>query len=596
MVFQRFRSSKQLLFIQILMIAVSLFVFSMPKSSQADSQLQPAFNVNIQVTEQGREVPPQSFWAVSYETAFERIKSGHFPSSVLQSPTWGASQDSEGKISIGGQKIGEGLKLDDDAAREVISVLLGSNPALLQQIQSATVTTKLNTIGVSNLFPFHSRLGVLTDNDGKATVKVPKGLIAILDNSQELLKLTSIEKDSSLQIQANASLSGLSVKTDISERYATGQNAYTIAYGTTFHYMINIPQNLVAKGGMLRLIPSSNIKILSVNGQAENPSINMLGPDVTAASMSSDASQQILQTGASLVGRNLLQYPINIAPQTGDVELQVEAEFVPNFDIQKNINQVPKASLLNQNIPVAAWLKPDTNFSFSVTLDNGSQKVQADAPSLNTTGINFAQINSEKNHFVKGGSYLLGKKVNGKSYIYNQDGSWREENNQENWARVPHLSLTGGHSYVMSDSSPHEILMNFTNTSFNAKVDGAVNQSLIKIIGLAADTDYFLYQLTAPEGYPKNNDLIAIKPFRQSLTSPNGTAIQRTSINTAIVQSSSLNFQIPDYVVGQNEYNILSETLTKPSSNLPAIIKMAAAVFAFGVLIAILAVVILRRA
>lgn len=84
------------------------------------------------------------------------------------------------------------------------------------------------------------------------------------------------------------------------------------------------------------------------------------------------------------------------------------------------------------------------------------------------------------------------------------------------------------------------------------------NQSLLGIRGLGQGNQYFLMQVKAPSGYNK----IDQPHYFTVHNDKDSTQISRNSDSIGFAQNQAvgLNGQIPGYIAGTNEFNILSVT------------------------------------
>lgn len=63
------------------------------------------------------------------------------------------------------------------------------------------------------------------------------------------------------------------------------------------------------------------------------------------------------------------------------------------------------------NVPIKAFNSPDNNFGMTanvISQTTGTQ-ITSSAPKVNTTGINFVEVDANKNKMVRDAVYILGR-------------------------------------------------------------------------------------------------------------------------------------------------------------------------------------------
>ncbi len=162
-------------------------------------------------------------------------------------------------------------------------------------------------------------------------------------------------------------------------------------------------------------------------------------------------------------------------------------------------------------------------------------------------------MDTNKNKLVRDSVYVLGKEVDGKKYLYDNQEKWSEIQSISTIDPAGYTLLRGGNQYVFGDNDVSPIELNSTRFNYNFERNTKINESLIKLFGLGKGEDYFLYQVASPANYSMNKTPISFSIFSETSTSPNGGQLTKNSMKMASNQSFKLNGLIPDYGAGTNE-------------------------------------------
>ena len=204
-------------------------------------------------------------------------------------------------------------------------------------------------------------------------------------------------------------------------------------------------------------------------------------------------------------------------------------------------------------------VKQPSNFQVTAQVGEGTTAASALAAPLSSAGINFVLIDGEENKLVKDAQYVLGKKQDNKYYISSHSG-WKEVK-QKDLTQLntdDYTVMSGGNIYNFGESEGIPMAVNPQNWNRDFQAIQSKNQSLLGIRGLGQGNQYFLMQVKAPSGYNK----IDQPHYFTVHNDKDSTQISRNSDSIGFAQSQAvgLNGQIPGYIAGTNEFNILSVT------------------------------------
>ena len=563
----------------------SVFVFS--KLVSADSNV----NVEITFTSAGTPTVNQAFTASNFQSIADKIKNGSFTSKDLESNVWAQLgqefSEKEGIITFpNGLSIGKNVKNSEAQAETILSFLLGAGYVNQVQMLNGTPGTGVSYI-LRNTVRLHmpgSPLKTYTNNKGQASGTLSTGLTSISSNTTGFVKLVDIKSNSKkIAIDTVNTGNALSFKiVNLSEKMKDNLNQYTVEYGQKIHYQLTISKSwLEANGSNLQLKPSANLIIdsMAINGQQlETNSIDQLpavldwgtlGESYPTQTVSKDGSANLVNltnVENSLVSKNLTAYNTILPESNNTVTVDVWAHIEPTVTIHKQL-ALPAGVSSSQTINIAAYNNPEATFNIQAVATNATNTSICQSQNIMTTGINFALVSGKTNRLAEGAEYLLGKTSGGHSYIYTKGDSWQQvEGNLSNIDSQNSLVLTGGHLYALNQGNTGSIALNHGLFDFDARRDTSINASLIKIIGLAPNNHYFLYQIKSAKGQAAATTLYDFSVFNQGFVSAAGLLLQKNSIGRANVQSGTLNGKIPDFVAGTNEYNLLPVSSTSARS------------------------------
>ncbi|MDR0297268.1 MAG: hypothetical protein LBI11_01220 [Streptococcaceae bacterium] len=531
--------------------------------------------------------------ATNVSAAFQQIKSGNISSQITQSNEWSLvrtalNETSTNTLSLNnGLTIGTGKKLTDDETQSAIKAL--------SQISSTSGKVGLKLILAMNSTPtssgqisypgvvFHnpeSPLFGFTNSQGEGETAFTPGWILITDADTNFITLKNITKTT-----ARLSIN-LANTDDLMTFDFQGQNSrnnLVVGYGREFSYYLKVSKAFTAYKSNYLIGTTKNTNIVIdnayiVNGKqqtklaltktqlSENPlNVKSYG---TNNSLPTDASILIGNGTKGIVSLSQTQevMKFSLDSQSKDTLIKITAHLAPIAD--------PALAQGAQNNLMIVGKNPGSFpglsfFAFGAT--KNSQVTSSYASPIYTSGINFVMTDKSNTKLATGMEYALGKHENGNDYYFQTDGTWKVINENSQKTIQKSYILKGGKSYLINENNG----VTSTPISFDpsTRVDSTlsgykvISNSLIKILGLAPSDTYFLYPVK-----PLTTDASGIKKqpfsvFNTPYTTVNNTQIRKTSIGFAKNQGTKINALIPDWIAGQNEYNILAIDGSLPTSN-----------------------------
>jgi len=542
------------------------FCIPVHADSQGDMN---SINLKVQITSAGQPVANMAVYAVNYEQAYENIMKGQFSSDITGSSAWTSAQMTDNTIRIAGMIVGNRNAHTGKETQGIISELFRTNFSLLQVINGNTSgggVIGLNAgENVVSLNSPESSQKKFTDNSGMVEGNVQAGMTAVVNSSQQLLGLYDAKNDAGLIKIDTSNGQGLSLAINGIENQKTSNQVYTVDYGQSLNYSLEISKNLFTAGQALSVTinPTSNLII-------DNISLPSSKNDLTPSTISSpiqfdpnsgegQLASTAQQIGDSYVSNSLTSYTVEVPYSDKNVTIKLTAHLAPVVYLNRDVVQPGSNSkAINMNIPVQAFDLEDNGFAITASAFPLTGQVTANSPSVNTSGINFAETNSQGDNLTIGGVYLLGKKEENKQFLYKSGTGWIEVGDLTNVNAADYTKITGGNRYVIGMKNAQEIQMNPNRFNYNYDENNKINQSLIQVIGLGNGSAYFLYQVTAPKDVTSERQQFKFSIFREYGATANGQPMTKTSIGVSQNQSYKLNSIIPDYNAGVNEYNVLS--------------------------------------
>lgn len=538
--------------------------------------------IGLKASTAGIPAVNQQFTASNFETVYNKIKNGSFASKDIDSSSWyklGKDFSEEnGVITFpNGLGIGKNVKNDDAQAKSILKFLLGSGYNQQVQVFNGTPGTGVSFI-LNNSVRFHlsgNAQKYFTNTKGESEAKLSMGMTAIFDGSGNFVKLADInEKTRNIRVDmANLNPNLSMTITNLSAKSKDVFNQYTVEYGQSIHYQLKVSKTwLTTKSSAIQLKPSANLKIdkISVDGKSVPYDRISLLPDVlnlttygqTFTPNTDPKDGTVNQFNTTNIGNNLLLqsiygYNFSLASSHSDVNVNISAHVAPSVSVDRKIG-LSSGVTSALSIPINAYRSPSAVFNLSAVAIKGTKTMVCQSQNVNTSGINFAMVDGSDGQFAKGAQYVLGKEVNGQKYLYSDSKKWERVDSLETIDTSYYFTLSGGKQYALDKSTGSAIVLNSALFDFNAKRDRSINQSLIKIIGLSPNNNYFLYQVKDADNQQSGSKLQDFTVFNQAIITPDGSQIQKNSIGFAHTQSYALNGKIPDYAAGTNEYNLIS--------------------------------------
>lgn len=553
-------------------LGLFLFTFSEGQVVSASDKTSTA-NLSIKVTSSGEPVKNAAFLAANYQKAYEYIMAGNFPTSVTNSSAWRGTQNTEHFIVVAGLTVGENNKHSDSEAKTIISTLFSTNFTLLQSINETNNGTDIMSFNPpSNFVRMRTPGGgnETTDDSGKAIGRVSTGLTAIVDGSSRgIVKLIDVTAGMK-EVKVDTDSSGLSLS------FASGNSKSiqprTVELNQELHYVLKINKKMLSPTALTKIVLRPDANIVIDETSIPNTVTSLVPPTINPGVKfdplsSSEQLSKIAETiGGTLISTQINMYELTIPPTDSDVSIDIKAHLSPVVYLNDRlIQQGTSTNTIKMNIPIQAFSSPDNNFGMTanvISQTTGTQ-ITSSAPKVNTTGINFVEVDASKNKMVRDAVYVLGKTVGSKKYLYDSQGKWSQIQDLSAVVPTSYTLLRGGNQYVFGDNEVSPIELNNSRFNYDYERDTKINQSLIKLFGLGEGKDYFLYQVATPANYSVDKTPINFSIFSENVVSPNGSQLIKTSIKTAVNQSFKLNGLIPDYSAGTNEYNVLAVTPQK---------------------------------
>ncbi|MCT1226164.1 hypothetical protein EFM07_01065 [Lactococcus lactis] len=498
-------------------------------------------SVELQVTNNGMPVIHTSYSAMNIDHAYQEIKSGDISQKARSSAAWIlASQNTNSVTNNGvitlsnGQKIGQGITHTDEEMSSIISGLINvDNLSLISEInQSNTTVPFLNPEHVIYKF---------TNSKGLAKANIMKGYTLILDNNNNFVKLTKIQKssekvvidlvnvDNKIKFTADDKLSAL----------VSNFGQYVVGTNQRFSFNLAINKNMWQQSGNINLVlpPKSNLSFDSIEVLKNSDAATVVTNPALDDTMVFNSSEPVIAAN------------ITLNPTQSDILLRVT--------VHVNL----EGNNVSTNKPIHTSLQ-----AVSVNKD-GSSSI-ASTPNLIIAGINFAMTQKNATEFAEGGKFILAK-TNGSAYeVYGKNKKWNKFDNLDTAQASDPLILEGGNRYILGSDKPQKIPFSVLRFNFNEKENQKINNSLIQILGLAQGDNYFLYRIDTDNSLSDSNKIFNFSIFSRSYFSANNSLMVDNSLNNPSNSLIGLAGQIPDYSPGINEYSNLTLDGSKQESRL----------------------------
>ena len=567
--------------------------------------------MTYQLTKNGTPQANTQLVAEDVTHAYDIIKSGNFSSDLTSSAAWQALrtqyQLTGNSIQLSNNlTIGQGHQLSDEQTKAAIQQLFTQAPDFLNAIngsksgsQGSGMTTN------SKQYPFHlpgNNGRFYSDKNGKTTAQLQKGYYLLLNAGKTALSLVDITKNTNavLDLANPTGSTGLSAKvTGLSAAAKNNIGQYVVAYGQEVNYQLTISKDLLTSDGHLTLNPTAGLVIDSISLPYTTTSTLPTPLDASAYGVTASAAGDAMGLAANekklttAVSATSISASSSTVPAgNSDVTVDIKVHIVPDMKLETTAvnlvtgdNAAPTAVSLQ-----LGQLPADTTAAYQLPIhfsNDSKAMTYTAAAGLVSSGVNFVMADGKVSKLAQGAEYILGKNVNGKTYLYDSQSQWKEVSG----AIQDHLSgltsFVGGRSYNISESGSTALPLATARTNFNAAAQKKQNQSIIQILGLGSGVDYFLYQTKAPVGHSQVTTEQHFTAFANQLLSPNGTIMNKNSLATADKADIAVNSQLAAYSPGTQDYQLLNVSANQAISGSPTFAVIAAFVVAVLVLLAI---------
>ncbi|MFV0555733.1 MAG: hypothetical protein ACK5LM_01305 [Lactovum sp.] len=535
--------------------------------------------ITLIVKEHGAPVSNQRFYAQNLQLTYDKIKTGEFTDEDTSTKQWKKaltfftekSPSNDEIIHVSSSlRFGPGVTNSDEETREIIQCLP------LEFVQEMSEVNGMEVGMVS----FHQPGNVgkaYTNEEGIGKTELALGWTAIYhkEKKEHFLKfvmLESVEDVIELELTNPSQLVTTKI-TNLEKESQTKNGIYTIEYGQTINYQIEIDSSFLSEGVKLKIELPINLVIDNIS---ENSTLILDEKSLDTTSLQdiddsmSEKMNVALQTLDNLANENSFAYhQIEIAPSNQDFIINIEAHIEPIVLIEKSVI----VELNGEENPLSFYKKAyepypiissqnntglDRNYSLAVTVQKeNNQEISTKTTPVGSTGINFLTYDTEKEKAAKGASFVLGKKVNGKTYLWDEKKSWKKVDDDLSTVDLSSFrEISAGSTYVFNSEELQELPKNNSNWSYSSE-DNDLSQSVIQIMGLGQGEDYFLYQTQAAENLTENNIRTNFQVYRKT-EDESYNAKMTTSLGEAEVEDFTNNLRLPRYIAGKNEFNLLS--------------------------------------
>lgn len=541
--------------------------------SRVEAKTQPeTVNITLTATKIGVPVVGATFRAENFQTVYEKIVTGNFTEQDTEKALFinlGTQYEvKDGVVTISNQlSFGKGVKNSSTNAQRIVSILFNNQHVSFLQVMNG------DSLNSPLVFKFHTPgiAGRLyTDNNGQAEATVNTGLTAILDNTNQLIKLVNITKNTT-----NVSVDTINQDSDIkvealniSKKTQTDNGYSIVEYGQDLKYRLTIKKEFLTAPIVLHIQPNPNVVIDHISQpytEVSNVPNTLDAAEFGAGLGKTISIGEIVNNIIENFQENYItSYNVEIPKSTEDFHLEIESHLASNISLKRQITNIPKTATpetvsidFSDIIPLSTQSDADKAINGNIGVEKDikfiaentedGENISYQTSGIRTSGINFAMIKNQGDSLASGVTYALGKEVKNQKYLYSQSGWNKVTGSLSSLKESDYTPLKGGQIEVLDSKNSIEIPLNTNIWNFNASNQKNINKSLLEIRGLAKGTKYFLYQLTTPKNQEKNNKL-------------NYFEINSNSIERATNQAFTINGKIPNYSAGIQEYNALPVT------------------------------------
>lgn len=558
-----------------LLFVMLISVYSV-KSTYASEVDNGEVTFNISATQQGEPAASSSIAYENIQTAYENIMKGNIPNELEKSVIWNTSlSNKENFINLGaGLRLGQGITHSSEEAKKIIQILFQSNFDIFQFLNGTSHKT------MSDI------KSLITDENGKGSAQAERGLLAVISNAMIISFVDLASNNQNISVDLDGTSSGISLEfTGIPENSQSASGAYILENNQKIGYKIRISKDLLKESEQVFSIqtpPNVVIDSSSVPLQKKSllpsviPEAYYQGLTVTSDNYELLQQQVFSMTSEKLKSTYTNENYYTLPRSDEDITITGTLSVSPNVTEEVNFlfNTLPLTAQLNLhnfNMQDGSNVKQPSSFQITVQVGEGVGAASIISAPLSSAGINFVMIDGEKNKLISGAQYVLGKKEADKYYI-SSDKGWKEveQSNLSHLDLNNYILMSGGNIYNLDDNQAIPMVVNSQNWDRDFQAIQSRNQSLLGIRGLGQGKQYFVMQVKAPEGYSKVDQphYFTVHNNKDNLQSPRNS----DSIGFATEQAMKLNGQIPGYMAGANEFNVLS--VTSDTGNLGVNIKI----------------------
>lgn len=558
----------------IFVMTALIFMLSPLQAQAEESEVEKKVKVSVSVTNSGVPAAGNVIYAANYEVAYLAISSGSISEDIVNSAAWlDADSKVAGIIQVAGYQIGKGITHDESETTLIISQLFRTNYDLLQTINQSnngifgTFTTPSNFVIMHDLTTTKKEY---TDKNGIATAEVKEGMVAFVNSNKKLLYLGKVNsKTGRIRIDGNAS-EGMTLSIKNLEENKTHTLGYTVSYNQSIEYQLTIQKEFLNPVGdtIVALKPDSNLIIDSTS--IENTKRDLIQQTV-ASPIAFDPNGGQFQMekiareiGKTYLGQKLFSYVIKVPNGGQNVTISIKARLTPTVSLERTVIQsvsdITNTREKKMSLKINAFDNPKQSFRLTANILTARGEGEAVSANVNTSGINFVEADTGKEIFASGATYLLGKKTDDGTFLYDNLGNWSEVKDLTQVKTTDYISIKGGSKYVIGLTKGEKIPVNQERFNYDFKKNTEINQSLIQIFGLGRG-DYCLIPVTPAKGYQLQNTFDFSVFLNYGATS-NGNQLVINNLSFPTNESYKLNGLIPDYIAGQNGYTVLPVSST----------------------------------
>lgn len=498
-------------------------------------------------------------YSTNYDTAFQKIKDGKLVEEDFQHFRLDELKKNytvnHFTISLNENlKFGIGIKLTNDQAKQVISILYKDAKGYLDFINEFEKVVVFTN-------PNNSRYR-FSDEEGHSIALVPYGLTIFGNSADSTILMTEIDEPNETVVLGNTLTENEKIELDASNF----DGNYTADIGELVNYKIPIQSGTtieveLSPNFVVDTINANYTEEIQVNRKMEGSGGGLVISRTIPAGISAQRNTLVLNREE----KNGSDIPMELSEGLANLQsikkLLIDTESIDGhfLEITGHI-----ASSVNYAMEVQ-WLDSEQGN----TITEASETIEVPfianeqgiyvkmdgkyllSPLLESSSINFAMIDGYSQTLLNGSEYILGRiDKDGRVFVLNMENSgkvyWKKSSlSQENVSEVNSNFILKGNSVYYTDGNRSELPYNRNVWAYSEESQRESNSALLKLKGLSSDYKYFLKQVTAPVGYDVSKE---VQFFTVSSDSD--------------VKAQFANYQVNGYILGQEygqeEYNALA--------------------------------------